>query len=290
MTATYRDNTFIYYAEIRKLDEKIIHRTFFRFLSVCVIFISAASCFCVIGDGNLNLKTLERGVAQMNKMNRSAKSLCAVFLSLALIFFAPSNVFANAPDMSVPVETLPPSLQTAAESESYIYSVTITFGSFDFYYDYGTWDSQNLKYAANASSKNPAADTVDTFPGWYGFDGTANKITVENMSVERPVRVKVEYTASPLANDATDNASFPLREGSVTMSCYENPELTQPASGSFTNGCSFTVDGSSASVAMVSKEIFVSFSGKPVNKDGTDFKSAQAQRIGYITLTVSLPD
>jgi hypothetical protein len=56
------------------------------------------------------------------------------------------------------------------------------------------------------------------------------------------------------------------------------------------NGCSFDIEGVNSSGVSTVKDIYVSFSGRPVNPDGTDFVSAQAQRIGYITLTVSLPD
>ena len=269
-------------------------------------------------------KTMERGVAHMNKKNRNAKSLCAVLLSGALMLFTSANCFANettpiseptasavlaateitasTPEITVePTEaiteattetpqilTVPSSLM-ALSGESYVYNVTITFGSFDFYYDYGTWDSQNIKYTANAASKNPAAGTTDTFPGWYGFDGTTNKISIENMSIEKNVLITLQYTDTQLIGDTTDSATFPLQEGAVTMSCFTDAELTQPASGSFTNGCSFIVEGTPESLPATSKELYVSFSGKPLNKDGSDFKSAQSQRIGYITFTVSLP-
>ena len=183
-----------------------------------------------------------------------------------------------------------PPVQTLAGSESYVYNVTITFGSFDFYYDYGTWDSQNLKYSANQSSTNPAAGTVNTFPGWYGFDGTANKISVENSSTAGGVQVTVQYADTPLAGDTTDNIAFPFLPDSVTMSCYDNAAFTMPASGAFENGCSFPVAGLDAALQPTIKDIYVSFSGKPLNTDGTNFVSAQTKRIGYITLTVSLPD
>lgn len=185
--------------------------------------------------------------------------------------------------------TVPP-VQTLDGEESYVYNVTITFGSFDFYYDYGTWDSQNLKYSANQSSTDPAAGTVDTFPGWYGFDGTANKITVENSSIAGGVQVTVQYTDTPLSGDTTDTVAFPLLSGSVMMSCYEDAAFTLPSPGAFNNGCSFPVAGLDAALQPTTKDIYVSFSGKPLNTDGTAFVSAQTRRIGYITLTVSLPD
>ena len=66
-----------------------------------------------------------------------------------------------------------------SDEENYEYSVTISFGTFDFYYDWGVWDADALKYAASTTSTSPAAGTVAGDPGWYGFDGVANKISVE---------------------------------------------------------------------------------------------------------------
>ncbi len=257
----------------------------------------------------------------MNRIFNKARSLCAVLLSGALAFSSSASVHAEettataamtieattvatttattvatttaTTTQSVLATTTPvivPPVQTLGEGESYVYNVTITFGSFDFYYDYGTWDSQNLKYAANQSSSDPAAGTVDTFPGWYGFDGTANKITVENASTAGDVQVTVQYTDAPLAGDSTDTVAFPLLPGCVTMYCYDDAAFSRPASGSFNNGCSFPVSGLDAALQPTTKDIYVSFSGKPLKADGTDFVSAQTQRIGYITLTVSLPE
>ena len=216
----------------------------------------------------------------MNRILKKAKSLCAVLLSCAVFFTSVPKVLSAGESSSQDPDT----------GTDYVYSITIEFGSFDFYYDYGVWDSANLKYAANSASKNPAKDTQDTFPGWYGFDGTANKITVENSSLGGSVNVMVEYTDVPLANDETDEISFPLKPGAVTMTCYDDAAFTTMSAGAMTNGCSFDVDGLDSSGHSVPKEIYVSFSGRPVNADGSDFVSAQAQRIGYITLTVSLPD
>ena len=220
----------------------------------------------------------------MNRIFKKAKSLCAVLLSCAVVFAsAPKILSADEPSSSVDPDT----------HETYVYRITIEFGSFDFYYDYGVWDSANLKYKANDASDHPAKDTVDTFPGWYGFDGTANKISVHNYSLDgNTVKVNIDYTDVPLAGDTTDNVSFPLKKGAVTMTCYDDAAFTTVNAGSYPNGngCSFNVAGLYGEGNFTTKDIYVSFSGRPIDEDGTDFESAQAQRIGYITLTVSLPD
>ena len=76
------------------------------------------------------------------------------------------------------------------------------------------------------------------------------------------------------------------------MTCYDDAAFTTVNAGSYPNGngCSFNVAGLYGEGNFTTKDIYVSFSGRPVYDDGTDFESAQAQRIGYITLTVSLPD
>lgn len=218
----------------------------------------------------------------MNRIFKKAKSLCAVLLSCAMVLTSvPKSVSADESSQDLDAEN------------NYVYSMTIEFGSFDFYYDYGVWDSADLKYKANDTSVRPAKGTQNTFPGWYGFDGTANRISVKNESLNAgAIHVMIAYTDVPLEGDKTDTVSFPLKTGAVKMTCYDDADFTTLSEGAMadSNGCSFDIEGVNSSGVSTVKDIYISFSGRPVNPDGTDFVSAQAQRIGYITLTVSLPD
>lgn len=217
----------------------------------------------------------------MNRILKKAKSLCAVFLAGTLAFLTTPQIYAENEGATDPGD----------DNNPYVYSITIEFGSFDFYYDYGTWNTETLKYAANYSSANPAAGTTPGEPGWYGFDGITNKITVTNGSINSelsPVEVKIEFTD----NDNTDtNANFPLKSGSISMTCYDDIALSSPTTSKVTmgNGCIFEVAAPTDAPNPTVRDIYVSFEGAPKNADGTNFKNTSPTIIGYITLTVSLP-
>lgn len=96
----------------------------------------------------------------MSRYNRIARSLCTVMTA----------VFAMMPAFRV----------QADETKIYKYSLSVEFGSLAFYYDHGIWDPNQMNYVADEMSANPAQGTLDDYPGWYGFDGVANKIVVTN--------------------------------------------------------------------------------------------------------------
>lgn len=219
---------------------------------------------------------MERGVAKVNKILKKARSLCAVFLAGMLMFLAIPAYAADDDIATAPL--IDPNMGT-----EYVYNITIEFGSFDFYYDYGVWDSADLRYEANASSEYPANGTDAGYPGWYGFDGVTNKIRVENNSTasDSTVKVNVSFT------DEDSEMSFPLQKDSIKMTCYNEVGLTTVVNGADAeeNTYDFTIDAKD-----VEKTVYVSFSGEPKNTDGTDFTSSEAKIVGYITLTVSLPN
>ena len=158
------------------------------------------------------------------KLNKTgAKSLCAAIMAVAMII------------LSVPA--LPVSAENGdatKNDDGYRYAVTIEFGSMAFCYDYGKWDVNELRYKANASSVNPAHDTTAGFPGWYGFDGTANRISVKysNQNEEdgstknRKLAVTLEYR-----NNQTDDGGKHIT--GVEMNFYSDASLTVPFSRTF---------------------------------------------------------
>ena len=103
----------------------------------------------------------------MKKHNRIARSLCAVMLAVSTLMPPP---VARAVD---PV---------AEGSGKDVYSLTVEFGSLAFYYDHGIWDPNLMNYVASTTDGKNAEGTTQGFPGWYGFDDTANKISVTNTS------------------------------------------------------------------------------------------------------------
>ena len=124
--------------------------------------------------------------------------------------------------------------------DGYRYAVTIEFGSMAFCYDYGKWDVNELRYKANASSVNPAHDTTAGFPGWYGFDGTANRISVKYSNQNekdgptqknRKLAVTLEYRS----NHTSDfkEGETPIYITGVEMDFYSDAALTVPFAREF---------------------------------------------------------
>ena len=158
----------------------------------------------------------------MKKLNKhGAKSLCAVIMAFALIL------------LSVPVFPVHAE-NDEAKSGDYKYAVTIEFGSMTFCYDYGRWDVNEMRYKTDGEIGNPASGTEAGYPGWYGFDGTANRISVkysnENETDSSTQNRKLAVTLDYRALFATEGRVV----GGVTMEFYSDASLTAPFSPSFT--------------------------------------------------------
>ncbi|MBO7275594.1 MAG: hypothetical protein J6V15_04395 [Clostridia bacterium] len=120
----------------------------------------------------------------MSRYNRIARSLCAV--------------------MTAACAVIPRFWVQAEPVKDYKYSLSVEFGSLAFYYDHGIWDPDKMNYVADEASANPAQGTLDDYPGWYGFDGVANKIVVTNDYYEYTDsngETKEDPTAYPLDVD-----------------------------------------------------------------------------------------
>ena len=169
---------------------------------------------------------------------------------------------------------------SADAEEEYVYKIVIEFGSFSFYYDYGTWDPGTLTYKADPASSDPSHSTVKGSPGWYGFDGISNKITVENLS---------DYEGQPLSDlkitISYSQAEFSQTVGeSVSMTLFSDEAFLKEHEGISPDGSySFTIPSGTENV------VFVSLSGTPSDSQGNDIFSDVAIPIGYITLQVSMP-
>ena len=211
------------------------------------------------------------------KMNKTgAKSLCAAIMAVAMII------------LSVPA--LPVSAENGdatKNDDGYRYAVTIEFGSMAFCYDYGKWDVNELRYKANASSVNPAHDTTAGFPGWYGFDGTANRISVKYSNQNekdgptqknRKLAVTLEYR-----NNQTDDGGKHI--DGVTMDFYSDAALTVPFARDF------SVPHTSPEDLSVKTVIYASLKGVPLEYNPTTYgwekyKSDTFAPIGMLTIRV----
>lgn len=167
----------------------------------------------------------------------------------------------------------------AAEPTGYVHAVTITFGSFNFYYDYGVWNVNEFDYVASADSTYPANGTTTGQPGWYGFDGHSNLITVE---------YKCDGAANSYIDVTLSFTHLPDYSG-VTMELYEKNGEVDDANkicqyGEKLAGTTFTVQ---QGVGNASAH-YISFSGVP-QKSGNDLISGETQPFGQIKITIGKP-
>ena len=190
----------------------------------------------------------------MFKNNRITRTLCAVMLAGAMLFPA---------GLSHPV---------SAAQDADVYSLDIEFGSLSFYYDYGTWNVNTMRYEADDNSADPANGTTLGFPGWYGFDGTANRIALKNGSVNgEAITVSLSYSNLTGANAVSG----------VSMSV---PKWTDNG-GIYTASVPAPLMGSSEESIV---EAFIHLSGEPVMNSGA-YESAILQPIGMLVVKIESP-
>lgn len=203
-------------------------------------------------------------VKQVNRTR--AISLCAVMTAFALILL-------SVPAFPVQAEN------GDTKSNEYKYAVTIEFGSMTFAYDYGKWDVNEMRYKANAASKNPANGTTEGYPGWYGFDGTANRISVKYSNENetdppeknRNLSVTLDYRVLFSAEGRVVNG--------VAMDFYSDAALTVPFSPSF------TVPHTDPENENAKTVIYASLRGEPT-ENGNKFLSDSFVPVGMLTIRV----
>ena len=203
-------------------------------------------------------------VKQVNRTR--AISLCAVMTAFALILL-------SVPAFPVQAEN------GDTQSDGYKYAVTIEFGSMTFAYDYGKWDVNEMRYKANTASANPANGTTEGYPGWYGFDGTANRISVkysnenekDNATQNRKLSVTLDYRVF--------SSSEGRVVGGVAMDFYSDAALTAPFSPSF------TVPHTDPENENAKTVIYASLRGEPTENKGK-FLSDSFVPVGMLTIRV----
>lgn len=201
----------------------------------------------------------------MKKANISvARSLCAVVLIIALAFlFVPTF----------------PVYAEETRQEDYKYAVTIEFGSMTFCYDYGKWDVGEMRYKADVASQSPANGTEIGYPGWYGFDGVANRISIkysneneaDGADQNRRLSVTLDYRALTAAEGKEIDG--------VSMNFYSDASLTMPAARIFTVPHTSMDDTDEKTV------IYASLSGKPT-ENGGKYMSDSFVPVGMLTIRI----
>ena len=181
--------------------------------------------------------------------------------------------------------------------EVYQYVVTIEFGSFSFYYDWGQWNVDKIAYEAN--STDPAADTELNAPGWYGFDGTANRIGVSYVSrAQNPPALDVTLTFAPyIEKDTQDNEISRIDGSGLVIDLYDNAEFngdplrTLNADNGFEAALTFTAAAPSDDEETKVIAYYLSVSGEPYRfvgdaTESTPVKSSTPIPLGALTVRV----
>lgn len=197
----------------------------------------------------------------MNRLKTKSTKICFVIvLSLSLLLSA------------IPVVPAAADGETTATETGYTYSVEITFGSLSFVYDWGTWSTSHLRYEADKSSTNPASGTEQGFPGWYGFDGTANM-------------VRVKYLRSETDTTQYDNLSVTLEYAPLTgtsavsgveMELFTASDFSSGSKVAGTNNFALTVQNNKAT------DYWISLKGVPMSGSNS-FDSDTLTAIGTLT-------
>ena len=201
----------------------------------------------------------------MKKPNKAgAKALCAVIMALAMTV------------LSVPASPVRAETPEERGGDDYKYAVTIEFGSMTFCYDYGSWNVNEMRYCASAGSKDPANGTFDGYPGWYGFDGMANRISVKYSNRENTQnRLSVELSYRALsANEGkvVDN---------VSMEFYKDRELTDLVE----TGSALSIPHTPPENVDEKTTIYASLRGEP-QEGGNKYFSDSFVPIGMLTIRV----
>lgn len=202
-----------------------------------------------------------------------------MILSLAVIFSAFFRALPVYAESAADAQTG----ETTTGDDLYRYAITIEFGPMTFYYDYGSWNTDEMRYVSDAASTHPSADTVEGYPGWYGFDGTANKISIK-------------YT-----NENPDDKQMQLRQSVPVSIDYRS--LTA-AEGTVVDGVNMALYGDIGLKTEVSRtfrvphtpldteektSLYVSLGGVPT-VDGKRFSSGTFMPIGMLTIRIGFDD
>ena len=244
-----------------------------------------------------------------------AKSLCAVFLIVTMfVCHNPLAIYAEeiteettteetTTEETTTEETTQSALNPMAEGTvpensvdpddqfPYRYKLNIEYGSLSFYYDWGSWDSDACLYKADVSSQYPANGTMDTMPGWYGFDGTANRISFVNESTgSDTLYVLFEYHQRPFN---VSEEFPPIVPPAITY--YSDRTLQNPFVSVDSEYAIFEIPYSKTDNTVVPTNVYVSFEGAPYYMgDGIDsgsrYHTDTPTQIGFLTVTVGLTE
>ena len=208
------------------------------------------------------------------KLNKAAVLLCAVIMFIScLVPVPPATAAGELPD-----------------PETFVYAVDIEFGSLSFYYDYGIWNVNTMRYEAAATSEYPAFGTIKEFPGWYGFDGTANRIAVYNTSLNgKSVYITLGYRAFTQA-DYTNTLDYTVSGVEMAITDSAGELLWAEASDDKPHTFEVPLSKFDSSGKLIPVERYIHLSGTPkkgVDGSAPNYVSNTIAPIGMFSLTIT---
>lgn len=175
-------------------------------------------------------------------------------------------------------------IPAAADEERSVYAMDIEFGSLSFYYDYGNWNVNTMRYEADANSTGPADGTTSGFPGWYGFDGTSNKIVLKNGSVNgSPITVSMNYRGLNDDEVAAAGAEHAVKGVSMIVT---GDAWTLDSGNRYTAVIPATRDAGGYPVPV---EAYIHLSGEPKLENSSPYESQTLQPIGMLIIKIESP-
>jgi hypothetical protein len=183
-----------------------------------------------------------------------------------------------------------------ARYTSYRYVVNVEFGSMSFYYDWGRWDENALTYVSDSTSSSPAYATSNNAPGWYGFDGAANRIgfnyrRIGNEAGTEYLKISMHF------NFSTDGAGYPIfAQDHMAFSLYDTADFNglvsrMDAYNSYAASLVIapSVDDYSTpgiDEAELMQDYYLSLEGAPLRTDLSPYKNGTPTSLGLLTIRI----
>ena len=247
------------------------------------------------------------------QFHKFAKSLCAVILAGAIcLALSAHGMDIHAADAVPVADGENPSgmsevIVNGRAVGVYNYIVTIEFGAFDFQYDWGKWNVETLRYEADSNSADPAMDTPQGAPGWYGFDGTNNRIGIRFNSDIPNAQLGVSFIfdfddalADGIEIDLYEAGAMTGEQDAMTFVSGGTPILTMSSqegiskTAYYANGAPmaelnrFVIGADDMSYQDVTS-YYLTVRGQPLKRtDSTPFFSSATAKLGLLTVRIGL--
>lgn len=236
-------------------------------------------------------------ITRVSQLHKLARPLCAVMRGVVILLCLSLCLGGAGLTPVRATETLNVVSPLAQERyASYRYVVNVEFGSMSFYYDWGRWNVDEIAYVADSTSSSPSALTDDGAPGWYGFDGTTNRIALNYRRVGN--EAGTEYLRVSMHFDfATNDAGTPVfANEQIAFSLYDTADFGGYVTGmnaqnAYTAGLVIAPSVDDVSTPTVDEseimqDYYLSVDGAPYWSDMTRYENGTPTSLGLLTIRI----